>query len=77
MNASRLWTIYVKELVDTLCEHALGNYRLLLNMAGELLSVAARRELDQLDEKLYLEVFAAGDKVAPEGKSRRSTRRRR
>jgi general secretion pathway protein A len=27
-------------------------------MAGELLAVAAQRELSQLDEKLYFEVFA-------------------
>jgi hypothetical protein len=44
--------------VDTLCEHALGNYRMLATMANELLEVAAQRELDQLDERLYLEVFA-------------------
>ncbi len=77
MKAAGNAKLMTKELVDTLCEHALGNYRLLLNMASELLAVAARRELPQLDEKLYLEVFAAGDKVTPEGKSRRPRRRRR
>jgi len=30
-------------------------------MAAELLAVAAKRELPQLDEKLYLEVFAPPD----------------
>jgi len=45
------------ELVHTLCEHALGNYRVLTAMAAELLAAAAQRELPQLDEKLYLELF--------------------
>lgn len=58
------------ELMTTLCEHALGNYRVLTTMAGELLAVAAHRELPQLDEKLYLEVFAPPRSAAP-AKARR------
>jgi general secretion pathway protein A len=58
------------ELKTTLAEHALGNYRVLTTMAGELLAVAAQRELAQLDEKLYLEVFAPPRSAAP-AKSRR------
>ena len=46
------------ELIQTLCDHALGNYRVLTGMAAELLATAAFKELTQLDEKLYLEVFA-------------------
>lgn len=46
------------ELMATLCEHALGNPRVLTTLAAELLGVAMRREIAQLDEKLYLEVFA-------------------
>ena len=46
------------ELVQILCDHALGNYRVLTGMAAELLTTAAFKELTQLDEKLYLEVFA-------------------
>jgi general secretion pathway protein A len=45
-------------LLTTLCEHAAGNYRVLCNMAAELLAEGLRREGAQLDEKLYLEVFA-------------------
>ena len=52
-------------LLDTLCEHALGNLRVLANLGGELLAVAAQRELPQLDEKLYLELYAAPRRVAP------------
>ena len=50
-------TLMTPELMHTLCEHALGNYRVLTAMAAELLAAAAQRELPQLDEKLYLELF--------------------
>jgi type II secretory pathway predicted ATPase ExeA len=46
------------ELVATLCDHATGNHRALMNMAGELLAVAAQRDVRHLDEKLFLETFA-------------------
>ncbi len=45
------------ELSNTLCDHAVGNYRVLTSMAAELLASAAQQELTQLDEKLYLQVF--------------------
>jgi general secretion pathway protein A len=51
-------TLMTAELISALCEHAAGNPRALMAMAGELLAEGARRELAQLDEKLYLEVFA-------------------
>ena len=43
-------------LMQTLSEHALGNRRVLVNTAAELLALAAERDLSQLDEKLYLEL---------------------
>jgi type II secretory pathway predicted ATPase ExeA len=46
------------ELMTMLVEHSTGNYRALMTMAGELLAVGAQREVKQLDEKLYFEVFA-------------------
>ena len=52
-------------LRHTLCDHAAGNYRILTTMAAELLAAAAQRELPQLDEKLYLEVFAQPEAPAP------------
>ncbi len=52
-------SLMTKELMSTLCEHAVGNYRVLTNMAGELLAVAAHRECSQIDEKLFFEVFPA------------------
>ena len=51
--------LMTQELKTVLCDHAVGNYRVLTGMAGELLTTAAQRELTQLDEKLFLEVFAA------------------
>jgi general secretion pathway protein A len=52
-------------LRHTLCDHAAGNYRILTTMAAELLAAATQRELPQLDEKLYLEVFAQPEAPAP------------
>jgi type II secretory pathway predicted ATPase ExeA len=46
------------ELVTTLAEHAAGNLRILHGLAADLLAAGAQREVKQLDEKLYLEVFA-------------------
>ncbi|HEY3236750.1 MAG TPA: ATP-binding protein [Polyangiaceae bacterium] len=46
------------ELKTTLAEHAAGNYRVLMNLGDELLAVALDRDLPQLDEKLFFEVFA-------------------
>lgn len=49
-------------LIQTLCEHAAGNLRLLMNMANELLAAAAHQEREQIDEKLYFEVFSLDPK---------------
>jgi general secretion pathway protein A len=46
------------ELIATVCDHAQGNPRALMNIAGELLAVAAQREARQIDEKLFLEICA-------------------
>lgn len=45
------------ELMQALCEHAMGNYRVLCTMGGELLATAAQQERAQLDEKLFFECF--------------------
>jgi general secretion pathway protein A len=52
-------------LLQTLCEHAAGNLRLLMNLANDLLSAAAHQEREQLDEKLYFEVFNPDPKPTP------------
>jgi len=53
------------ELVQTLCEHAAGNLRILMTMASELLDAAVQRETAQLDEKLYFEIFAVPQHLEP------------
>jgi general secretion pathway protein A len=68
-GAAKLMT---PELVATLCDHATGNHRALMNMAGELLAVAAQREARQIDEKLFLETFA----TPPPAEAKAAGRRR-
>jgi type II secretory pathway predicted ATPase ExeA len=46
-------------LQDTLVEHAAGNYRVLMTLAGDLLLEACERDLSPIDEKLYLELYQA------------------
>ncbi len=60
-------------LITALCEHAAGNYRALCNMAAELLAEGLRREIPQLDEKLYLEVFAPPSKQRSRADGRKSS----
>jgi len=54
-GAPRLMT---PELMTTLAEHAAGNLRVLATMGSELLALGAKREITQLDQKLYFEAFA-------------------
>jgi general secretion pathway protein A len=51
-------SLMTQELMKTLCEHAIGNYRVLCVMAGEMLGTAAQKELPQLDEKLFFDCFS-------------------
>lgn len=60
------------ELKATLAEHAAGNYRVLMNLADEMLAAAAERKLKQLDEKLFFDIFQP---PAPK-KTAASTRKR-
>jgi general secretion pathway protein A len=51
-------------LLQTLCEHAAGNLRLLMNLANDLLAAACQQERELIDEKLYFEVFNPDPKPA-------------
>jgi general secretion pathway protein A len=51
-------------LIQTLCEHATGNLRLLMNMANDLLAAASHQEREVLDEKLFFEVFSLDPRPA-------------
>ena len=50
-------TLMTTELKETLVDHCVGNYRLLMTMGGELLAYGMAHEVAQLDEKCYLEVY--------------------
>ena len=63
-------SLMTSELRGTLADHAAGNFRVLMNLADELLAVAADRELARLDEKLFLEVFAQTQKPKTPAKKR-------
>jgi general secretion pathway protein A len=52
-------TLLTPELMLTLSEHAMGNYRALATMGNELLTFAFKRQQPQLDEKLYFDCFAS------------------
>jgi len=43
-------------LIETLCAHAAGNRRVLMNLGAELLATAVREKLPRLDEQLFLQV---------------------
>ena len=43
--------------MDTLVDHSLGNYRLLMIMGADLLAYGMAHDVAQLDEKCYLEVY--------------------
>jgi len=45
------------ELKSTLAEHSAGNFRVMMNLCDELLTIGFERELPQLDEGLYFDVF--------------------
>ena len=57
-------SLMTPELRHTLRDHAAGNYRILTSLAAELLAAAAQQELPQLDEKLYLQVFAQPERTS-------------
>ena len=52
-------SLMTPELRDTLVDHSAGNYRLLMTTSAELLAYGMAHEVQQLDEKFFLEVFQA------------------
>ncbi len=57
LDAAGNSALMTSELKATLADHAAGNYRVLMNLADELLALGAERDLPRLDEKLYLDAF--------------------
>ena len=69
-GATKLMT---PELIATLCDHAQGNLRALMNTAGELLDLAAQREATQIDEKLFFDAFHPPAPVQTKAAARAAT----
>ena len=44
-------------LMQALADHAMGNYRILTNLAAQILAAAAKDERTELDEKLFFDTF--------------------
>ena len=61
------------EVIAAICDHAQGNPRALMIMAGELLEAAAQRDARQIDETLFFETCA----VPAAREIKAATRRRR
>ena len=49
--------LMTQELIQALADHSLGNYRVMTTMATDLLINAIAKEVQQIDEKLFFEVF--------------------
>lgn len=52
------------ELQRTVCEHAAGNRRALMNLSNELLALAVAKNAKRLDEELYLAMTSAEHRPA-------------
>jgi general secretion pathway protein A len=57
LDAAGATHLLTDALKETLVKQSLGNPRILCLMANDLLYAAAARDMKQLDEKLYLELF--------------------
>jgi len=81
LTASGNPALMTDELQRTLCEHAAGNRRVLMNLCNELLALAVAKNAKRLDEELYLEMTSAELRparpkpVAQPSRTRSSTRR--
>ena len=64
-------SLMTAQLMDTLVDHAAGNYRVLMTMGADLLAQGLVREAEKLDEKLYLEVYQPHRSLAPAKKKAR------
>ena len=57
-------TLMTDELQRTLCEHAAGNRRVLMNLCADALALAVARNAKRLDDDLYLELAGAEQRPA-------------
>jgi len=66
-------TLMTPEVIAALCDHAQGNLRALMIMAGDLLDTAAQRDARQIDETLFFETYGG----TPPNDTKATIRRRR
>ena len=66
-------TLMTPEVIAAICDHAQGNLRALMIMAGDLLATAAQRQARQIDETLFFETSA----VPAASETKAAIRRRR
>jgi type II secretory pathway predicted ATPase ExeA len=57
--------LFAENLSHALVDHAMGNYRVLTNMAAEILSFGLHHEKTTLDEQLFFEVFNPDRRTKP------------
>ncbi|MCD4770409.1 MAG: ATP-binding protein [Bacteroidales bacterium] len=58
LNEAGATHLMTNDLKHTLAEHSGGNLRILCGTAAELLDIAAEKQLDRLDEKLFIETYS-------------------
>lgn len=58
-------SLMTAELMNALADHAAGNLRAMMIMAGELLDAATQKQAPRLDEKLFFEVYGTPRAEAP------------
>ncbi len=63
--------LLTKQLINTLADHSIGNLRTMMNMAAHLLEEGLKRELAQLDEKLFIEIFSINTSKHHGGRSKK------
>jgi type II secretory pathway predicted ATPase ExeA len=61
-------SLLTEPLIKALAEHSAGNLRAMMLMCNEMLAAAAERDIRQLDETLFFEVFSANFKKRRAGK---------
>ena len=64
-------SLIAQPLKDTLVDRAAGNFRVLMNVAGELLLIAANRDAPIIDEKLFFELYETQSSQAPGARRQR------
>jgi len=57
LDASGNSNLMTPQLIQTLCEHSAGNYRVLCNMANTMLMTGLQKDKSKLDEQLYFDCF--------------------